>query len=95
MRIFNERFEQIATHVQHEPGRFSTQRVHIAAEKISGVERGAAWLLSQTRGMGAEAARWSEAVIEARGVEGLRAGRTDGRQQRSVDRQGTICRGDA
>ena len=72
VRIFNERFEPIATHVQQEPGRFSTQRVHIVAEKISGVERGAVWLLGQTRGIGAEAARWSEAVIEARGVEGLR-----------------------
>jgi transposase len=72
VRIFNERFEPIATHVQQEPGRFSTQRVHIVAEKISGVERGAVWLLTQTRRLGAEAARWSEAVIEARGVEGLR-----------------------
>jgi transposase len=71
VRIFNERFEPIAMHVQQEAGRFSTQRVHIAAEKISGVERGAVWLLGRTRGIGAEAARWSEAVIEARGVEGL------------------------
>jgi len=72
VRIFNERFEPIAMHVQQEPGHFSTQRVHIVAEKISGVERGAIWLLSQTRAIGAEAARWSEAVIETRGVEGLR-----------------------
>ena len=72
VRIFNERFEPIAMHVQQEPGRFSTQRVHIVAEKISGVERGAVWLLGQTRGIGVEAARWSQAVIEARGVEGLR-----------------------
>lgn len=72
VRIFNDRVELIATHVRHEPGRFSTQRVHIAAEKISGVERGAAWLLGQTRRIGTEAARWSEAVVEARGVEGVR-----------------------
>ncbi len=25
VRLFNHRFEQIAVHVQHEPGRFSTQ----------------------------------------------------------------------
>lgn len=72
VRIFNDRLELIATHVQHEPGRFSTQRVHIAAEKISGVERGAAWLLGQTRRIGTQAARWSEAVVQARGVEGVR-----------------------
>jgi transposase len=72
VRIYNERQELIATHVQHEPGRFSTQGKHIAAEKISGIERGAAWLLGQTRRIGAQAARWSEAVIAARGVEGVR-----------------------
>jgi transposase len=72
VRIFNERMELIASHVQHEPGRFSTQRAHIAAEKISGVERGAAWLLGQTRRIGPQAARWSEGVIQARGVEGVR-----------------------
>ena len=47
VRIFNERWEQIAVHVKHEPGRFSTQRAHLAAEKISAVERGADWLLSR------------------------------------------------
>jgi Integrase core domain len=72
VRIFNERMEPIASHVQHEPGRFSTQRAHIAAEKISGVERGAVWLLGQTRRIGPQAGRWSEAVVQARGVEGVR-----------------------
>jgi hypothetical protein len=36
------------------------------------VERGAAWLLGQTRRIGTQAARWSEAVIQARDVEGVR-----------------------
>jgi len=72
VRIFNERMEPITTHVQREPGRFSTQQAHIAAEKISGVERGAAWLLGQSQRIGVQAARWSEAVIQARGVEGVR-----------------------
>ena len=52
VRIFNERMEQIAVHVKQEPGRFSTQPQHIAAEKISGVERGAAWLLGRVRRIG-------------------------------------------
>ncbi|HEV3444021.1 MAG TPA: IS21 family transposase, partial [Gemmataceae bacterium] len=72
VRIFNERLEPIACHAQREPGKFSTQRAHLAAEKISGVERGAAWLLSQTRRIGTQAARWSEAVVQTRGVEGVR-----------------------
>lgn len=72
VRIFNERFEPIATHLQQEPGRFSTQRPHIVAEKISGIERGTAWLLGETRGIGADATRWAEAVVAARGVEGVR-----------------------
>jgi transposase len=72
VRLFNERLELIATHVRQEPGRFSTQRVHIASEKISSLERGAAWLLRQARRIGIEAGRWSEAVIQARGIEGVR-----------------------
>jgi transposase len=72
VRVFNERQEQIAVHVQHEPGRFSTQREHIAAEKISAVERGAAWLLGQVRRLGVHSTRWAEEVLVARGVEGVR-----------------------
>ena len=72
VRIFNERLEQIAVHVRHEPGRFSTQSQHIAGPKISGVERGAAWLLGQVRRLGPHRLRWAEAVLQARGVEGVR-----------------------
>jgi transposase len=72
VRVFNVQFQQIALHLQRQPGRFSTQQAHIAAEKFSSVERGAGWLLGQTRRIGPQAARWSEAVIEARGVEGVR-----------------------
>ena len=73
VRIFNERMEQIAVHVRQEPGRFSTPREYIAAEKISGVERGAAWLLGRVRiGLGPQSTAWAEAMIEARGVEGVR-----------------------
>ena len=50
VRIFNHRLEQIALHVRREPGKFSTLSEHLVPEKISGVERGAAWLLSQDRG---------------------------------------------
>lgn len=72
VRVFNDRFEQIAFHTRHEPGRFSTQPVHIVNEKISGVERGAAWLLCRVRRIGFDSFRWAEACLQARGVEAVR-----------------------
>ena len=72
VRVFNDRMEQVAVHVRREPGRFSTQSPHIASEKVSGVERGAAWHLARVRRLGRQSTRWAEAVIEARGVEAVR-----------------------
>lgn len=72
VRIFDEGMKPIAMHVRHEPGRFSTQSQHIAGPKISGVERGAAWLLGKVRRIGPSSVRWAEAVIAGRGVEGVR-----------------------
>jgi transposase len=72
VRIFNHRFEQIAMHVRHERGRFSTHVEHVAAEKISGLERGAAYLLRKVRGIGPQAHQWAEAMLAARGIEGTR-----------------------
>jgi hypothetical protein len=72
VRIFNERMELIATHVQQEPGRFSTQPRHIAERKVSAIERGADWLLGKVRCLGPQCGRWGEALLAARGVEGMR-----------------------
>jgi len=72
VRIFNQRMEQVAVHVQGERGRFSTQAAHLASEKISGVERGAAWLLLKVARVGHQATAWAEAVLEVRGIEGVR-----------------------
>jgi hypothetical protein len=72
VRIFTERMEAIATHVRREPGRFSTQPQHLADRKISAVERGADWLLAKVRGLGPQCSRWAEAVLQERGVEGVR-----------------------
>jgi transposase len=72
VRIFNQRLEALAVHVRCEPGRFSTQATHISAEKISGIERGAEWLLRQVRRLGPETTRWAQAMLSARGIEGLR-----------------------
>jgi transposase len=72
VRVFNDKMELLANHPKREPGRFSTDRSHIASEKISGVERGAGWLLGRVRLIGPQSVRWAEATISARGVEGVR-----------------------
>lgn len=72
VRLFNDRFEQIAIHARHAHGRFSTQDRHIDPKKRSGVERGAAWLLSKASLMGEQTGRWAEQMIQQRGIEGIR-----------------------
>jgi len=72
VRIFNDRLEQIALHVRREPGRFSTHPEHVPREKISGVERGATYLLRKVSFIGPNAHRWAEAMLHARGIEGTR-----------------------
>ena len=73
VRIFNDRMEQIALHPRKEPGGFSTPPEFIDPKKISGVEKGAAWLLRRvTTRLGPTSTAWAEAMIQARGVEGVR-----------------------
>jgi transposase len=72
VRLFNHRFEQVAVHTRREQGRFSTHPQHIAPEKISGLERGAAYLLHKVSVVGPLTRQWSEAVVNARGIEGTR-----------------------
>jgi transposase len=72
VHVFNEQMKQITVHVKHEPGRFSTQPAHLAERKISGIERGADWLLGKVAGLGPHCRRWAEGVIQDRGVQGVR-----------------------
>jgi len=72
VRVFNECFEQIALHVRVPPGRFHTSWSHIADEKISAVERGAEDLLTRAARVGHHARRWAGAMLEARGIAGIR-----------------------
>jgi len=72
VRVFNQRLEQIAIHAKAEPGRFSTLGQHIAPEKISGVERGAAYYLKRASRIGPATARWSEDLVEHRGIASVR-----------------------
>jgi Mu transposase, C-terminal domain len=72
VRIFNERMAPIAVHAQKTPGEFSTHKQHIVTEKINAVERGAEYLLIKVRRFGTACTRWAEAMLQGRGVEGVR-----------------------
>lgn len=72
VRIFNSRMQQLIVHVRQEPGRFSTKGQHIPAEKISGIERGATWLLTKVSAIGPRTAEWATAMFQNRGIQGVR-----------------------
>ena len=72
VRIYNDRWEQVAVHAKAEPGRFRTAGEHIPKEKVSVVERGTDALLRQVATIGPHTRQWAEAMTQARGVEGVR-----------------------
>jgi len=72
VRIFNRHMQQIAMHVKGEAGRFRTDSKHIVAEKISGVERGTAWLMNKASLVGPHTTRWAESMLKHRGIQGVR-----------------------
>jgi transposase len=72
VRVFNDRWDQVAVHAKAEPGRFRTSAKHIPKEKVSAVERGSDALLRQVEAIGPHARDWSRAMVQARGVEGVR-----------------------
>ncbi len=72
VRIFNDRWEQVAVHAKAEPGRFRTSNDHIPKEKFSAVERGTKALLERIRWIGPHTSQWANAMTQARGVEGVR-----------------------
>jgi len=72
VRLFDQQMRQIAIHPQREPGRFNTHAKHIAPEKRSGIERGAAAWLKSAHAIGAHAGRWAQTILDQRGVHGVR-----------------------
>ena len=72
VRVFNHRLEQLRVHVRQEPGRFSSSLEDLHPRKISGLERGAAYLLKKASVIGPHTERWAEAMLAARGIEGTR-----------------------
>ena len=72
VRIFNSRMEQIALHARQQPGRFSTDPIHIHSRKRSAIENGADWLLNQAALLGRYCGSWAEAMMKNRGPQGIR-----------------------
>lgn len=72
VRLFNDKWEQVAVHARAEPGKFSTDFNHIPKKRVSCIERGANVLLKQLAIVGPSVKDWSEAMLQARGVEGIR-----------------------
>jgi transposase len=74
VRIFNQQLGEIRVHVKlPKTGQFSTHAADILPEKISGMERGTAWLLQRASAIGEHADRWAQQVIHTRGIEGIRS----------------------
>jgi hypothetical protein len=72
VRIFNSRMEQIALHARQQPGRFSTDPIHIHSRKRAAIENGAEWLLDRVRLLGLQSGTWAEAMLKNRGPQGIR-----------------------
>jgi transposase len=73
VRLLDQKMRPVAVHVQRPPGTFSTLDAHILPEKISGIERGATYLLRVVSARcGPNATQWAQAMLQSRGIEGVR-----------------------
>ncbi|MEO8225403.1 MAG: IS21 family transposase [Gammaproteobacteria bacterium] len=72
VRLMDQKMRLVATHVQRPPGAFSTQDAHILPHKISGIEKGTSWLLRRVEYIGPHATQWAQAMLQNRGIEGVR-----------------------
>ncbi len=73
VRIFNSKMKQVAVHSRKERGQYSTNKLHIPDQKVNAGERGTGHLLKRIHAsIGAEAAIWSEVMLQNRGLPGIR-----------------------
>jgi transposase len=72
VRLMDQKMRLVATHVQRQPGVFSTQGEHILPEKISGIEKGTSWLLRRIEYIGPHASQWAQSMLANRGIGGVR-----------------------
>jgi hypothetical protein len=64
--------EQIVVHAQVEAGKFQTQSKHIHCRKRTKMEKGTVWLLKRVCLMGDNTGKWAQAMLQARGIAGIR-----------------------
>jgi hypothetical protein len=72
LRIHNTRREQIALHALADPGKFTTDPLHLHSRKRHIIERGVDHLLDRCRLIGPLTGTWAEAMHQARGPQSLR-----------------------
>jgi transposase len=72
LRVYNTRREQIALHALAEPGKFTTDPVHLHSRKRHIIERGVDHLLDRCRLIGPFTGTWAEAMHQTRGPQSLR-----------------------
>jgi transposase len=72
VRLYNTRREQIALHAEAEPGKFTTDPIHLHSRKRHIIERGADHLLDRCRLLGPQTGTWAEQMFAQRGPQGLR-----------------------
>jgi len=72
VRILNERFQPVAVHCRMPAGRFNTFPGHIPPERIAMIERGDEFLLRKAARLGTDCERWGRALLQERGISGLR-----------------------
>jgi transposase len=72
VRLYNTRREQIALHAEAEPGKFTTDPLHLHSRKRHIIERGTDHLLDRCRLLGPQTGTWAEQMFAQRGPQGLR-----------------------
>jgi hypothetical protein len=72
IRLYNTRREQIALHAEAQPGKFTTDPIHLHSRKRHIIERGADYLLDRCRLLGPQTGTWAEQMFAQRGPQGLR-----------------------
>ncbi len=72
VRVFNDRWEQVALHAQTERGKFQYSTHTGARGRLLGVERASAWLITKASRIGTHCGAWADAALAHRGVEAIR-----------------------
>ena len=72
VRVFDDKWRQIAIHSRTADGQFQTDPNHIPRRRQTVIERNAKSLLNEVATIGKAVGDWANAVIQSRGIEGVR-----------------------